>query len=113
MKMLPVVYGIECLPEDSRPEDFFDDKRHAKWARDQMRRGNEWGWCMVRVTATTQHPNGYDVIVGKDYLSGCSYRSQEDFMQPGGYYEDMKKAALDDMLGKFQAAGGVVLNTDL
>ena len=32
---------------------------------------------------------------GSDCLSCCSYESEEQFRQPGGYYDDMKGTALD------------------
>jgi hypothetical protein len=44
----------------------------------------------VKITAKWE---GFE---GHDYLGCCSYLSEEDFKN-GGYWEDMKQQALDDL----------------
>jgi hypothetical protein len=56
----------------------------------ELKKSSRWGWCTVRVDAT------YKGFKGSDYLGCCSYRSKEDFIA-GGYYEQMVKAALDEL----------------
>lgn len=54
----------------------------------QLDHGNLWAWCSVTVTAR------YGGFEGADHLGGCSYRGTEEFILPGGYYDDMKAEAL-------------------
>jgi hypothetical protein len=91
-----VVFAIACVPEDvpirgnaSALDE--TDAQVEQEIRAQIARGNEWGWCVVRVTACWA---GYE---GHDYLGGCSYDSAEQFQQPDGYYPAMKARALADL----------------
>src|SRR5262249_20207174 len=61
------------------------------WIREQLESGNEWAWFCARVVARW---NGFE---GDDYLGCCSYASGEEFCRPGGYYDDMKARALEDL----------------
>lgn len=54
--------------------------------------GDEWAWASVIVRAT------YSGRMGEDYLGCCSYRDEADFKQPGGYYDDMRERAIEDLL---------------
>ena len=67
------------------------DRETAEWIGEQIEAGNEWAWCYVIVRAQWE---GFE---GMDSLGGCSYMSEEEFTAPGGYYEDMKQQALDDL----------------
>ena len=92
-------YRVTIEPEYDGPEGFFatgDDAEDAEICA-QIRRDaewNDWAWCSVKVTCTIP---GYDAE-GNDYLGGCSYKSKEDFCQPGGYYEDMCASAREALL---------------
>ena len=92
-----VEFSIDCVPEDipiRGNASAFDEETDAqveKDIRDQLARGNEWAWCVVRVTARWAGYEGYD------YLGGCSYRSVEEFKHPDGYFPDMKARALADL----------------
>jgi hypothetical protein len=92
-----VTFSIECEPEDVPIEgncsaiDEKTDRRVANWIRKQLDRGNEWAWCHVIVRAR------WNGIEGSDALGCCSFRSQEEFTQPDGYYPQMKKEALADL----------------
>lgn len=95
-----VKYRIECLPEDTVPYgnclssgDDALDRAEATRIERELARGNAWAWCVVKVTA--YYPG--TGLMGIDYLCGCSYESEKDFKQ-GGYYDDMKEAALSQLL---------------
>jgi hypothetical protein len=79
-----------------------DDKEDAKVERSilrQLRNGNLWAWCTVKVEARhNDHPG----VEGHDYLGACSYKSTKDFIQPGGYWDDMKSEAKDMLLTLLQ-----------
>lgn len=92
-----VEFALECLPEDvpvrgnaivSGDEDF---DRETEDAILEDLEWNPWRWCIVRVTAQW---NGFE---GDDFLGCCSYHSEEDF-KTGGYWEDMKQCAFDDLI---------------
>lgn len=92
-----VEFVLTCEPEDIAIEgncsaiDDETDAEIAAWIYDQLDAGNEWAWCRVTVTARWKD------FAGADHLGGCSYRSREEFMAPGGYYEDMRAVALEDL----------------
>ncbi len=98
-----VDFTIECLPEDMQIEgnasaiDEDTDNEIAQHIHDELNNGNEWAWCTVKVTAT------YKGHEGTDYLGGCSYKSENDFKEVGGYYEDMKIAAFNDLIASLEA----------
>jgi hypothetical protein len=73
---------VSCEPEHIHPKDCFDDARDiaeivekAEW--------NEWAWCCIRVKVT------FEGISESEYLDGCSYDSEKDFVTSGDNYEDM------------------------
>src|SRR5438876_910237 len=88
-----VEFLLECQPEEASIEgncSAIDDETDAEteqWIRAGLDRGNEWAWCYVMVRARW---NGFE---GWDSLGCCSYLSERDF-RDGGYYEDMRRAAL-------------------
>lgn len=84
---------LEALPEDMMsPEEHFENPEDAAFARRELEKGNEWGWCTAHVVVTHKKTG----IKGEDYLGGCSYRSKKDFMHPSGYYPDMVNEAIAD-----------------
>lgn len=91
-----VTFEIYCEPEHERIEgnacaiDPTTDAETNQWIHDQLKRGNEWAWCCVKVVAR------YATLKGVDYLGCCSYLSESDFKRDG-YYDDMKAQALDDL----------------
>lgn len=54
-------------------------------------RYNEWKWCDVEVRVE------WNGLAGSDFLGCCSYKNKEQFCQPGGYYDDMLDAAMDEL----------------
>lgn len=103
---IDVEFAVECLPEDIPVEgnamasgDDSVDQAVEQQIVDQLESGNEWAWCTVRVTARIA-----DIpVTGEDYLGCCSYASEEEFCQPGGYFNDMKDVALSDLLEKLES----------
>lgn len=97
LKSGEVTYTIEARPEEDDPEGHFatddpeaDRQMIAEIKRDFLN-GNVWAWCSVKVTAEWRG------AIGVDALGGCSYKSEADFCQEGGYFSDMKEAAISDL----------------
>lgn len=94
---------------DMEPESIWELKgsfghpEDEEYVRQQLRDGNEWAWCRVHVRATWWDRRTGREYEGDDYLGGCSYGSEEDFKQPGGYYDDMKAQAYADLVAKYEA----------
>jgi hypothetical protein len=103
-------FDISIQPEEDGPEGWMDDEL-VPYVREQMAAGNEWAWCQVTVTASVGRDN--QRFTGGDFLGGCSYRNEEDFIkpqfvvypkgnteksEPTGYYEDMKDQAQADLV---------------
>jgi hypothetical protein len=57
----------------------------------RLDQGDTWAWAAVTVTAT------WGPFAASDHLGCCSYADEADFTQPGGYYDDMVDAALDEL----------------
>lgn len=99
LKLEDVEWELECLPEDEPIEgnamasgDESVDREANQWVYDQLEAGNPWAWCCAHVKGV------YEGIEEDDYLGCCSYKSEEDFKQPGGYYDDMRR----EVLGRLQ-----------
>lgn len=99
-----VSYKLECMPEDTPVRGNAMNSGDADFDREcedkilaDLEGGNDWAWCCVRVTATY---DGIDCVVGMDYLNCCSYNDEEDFKAPGGYYDQIKEEARDDLYWK-------------
>lgn len=94
-----VVFTITAEPEDvpvrgnaiASGDDEYDREVEDKILDDLT--WNEWAWCCVKVTARLKGT----ALEGTDYLGCCSYSGVEEFCKPGGYYEDMKDRALEDL----------------
>lgn len=98
-----VTFTLERLPEYAAirgnavvsGDAAFDKKVEDKILADLE--FNEWAWCCVRVVAE------WNGLTGDDYLGCCSYESEEQFCQHGGYYDDMKAQALGNLNSQTQA----------
>jgi len=103
-----VTFTLTAEPEDLDPADHFAsgddkaDKEMVEWINFRLDRGDVWAWFSAKVTATITLPDG-STIEGVDYLGGCSYKDEADFTQQGGYYDDMKVNALDDLQRELEA----------
>lgn len=85
---------------DTRPEDMPVEGNASAWGdgtdepywaeiRDRLDAGDEWAWCIVKVTVTD------GTVSGHDYLGGCCYRDAADFMQEGGHFRQMVEEAYE------------------
>jgi hypothetical protein len=92
-----VEFSISVLPEDipvhgnASAIDEDTDARIEADTRRELANGNDWAWCVVRVTAK------WGDYEGHAYLGGCSYRDEREFTHPDGYYPQMKAEALEDL----------------
>jgi hypothetical protein len=94
-----VAYTLDIEPEDipvrgnaMASGDDAVDRRAERWVNRQLRAGNQWAWCSVTVTASRGEHEGHD------HLGACSYRDTQQFIEPGGYYEDLKDEAYRELL---------------
>jgi hypothetical protein len=91
-----VEFSLEVQPEDMPLEgnlcaiDDEHDRAEEERVRQELRDGNVWAWCQVRVVAR------WGDWEGSAGLGGCSYASGEDF-KAGPCYEDLKTEALEDL----------------
>jgi hypothetical protein len=88
-------FTIECLEEDTpvkgsfaSGEDELDRGLEAS-ILERLQRGDTWAWCVVKVTAE------YRGFEGTDYLGGCSYESEANFITSNDYYQSMRAEAFD------------------
>lgn len=72
---------------------------------ERLARGDVWAWAHVTVKARVRDDD--DVgnlarrIVGRDDLSGCSYKSEAEF-KTDDVYGDMKAQAFDDLVDRLR-----------
>lgn len=78
---IPVKGNCSAIDEET-------DRKQEQWVYAQLRAGNEWAWCHVVVVGR------YGGFEEMDSLGCCSYLSEEDFKQPGSYYDDMRNEVL-------------------
>lgn len=92
-----VTFYVQIEPEDIEPEgnaivsgddDF--DKEVIDGINERLRDGDLWAWGCVKVGARWKD------WTGVAYLGCCSYENEEGFKKDG-YFEQMKKEALDDL----------------
>jgi hypothetical protein len=101
-EMKDVEFEIICSPEDMQIEgnasaiDEETDRQIVNNIISQLNDGNEWAWCSVNVKAK------WKGLEGNDYLGGCSYESEKDFIVNSGYYQDMKQIAYDDLISNLE-----------
>ena len=72
------------------------DNEVEKELSERLNSGDAWAWCCVEVKATFGH------FSASDFLGGCSYKDENEFTQPGGYYDDMKEVALEALNSELQ-----------
>ena len=103
-EMSGVNFELYAEWEQDDPKDHFCNDADLEFVREQIRSGNVWGWCSIEVKAKFTTEDGEEVEAS-DYLGGCSYHSRRDFMEPGGYYDDMKKASYAELCLKLEVLG--------
>lgn len=89
------VCGNVCVSGDA------DCDRHVEGVIfERLAEDNGWAWCIIRVTATY---DDVDCVVGTNRLGKCSYADEEEFRAPGGYFDDMKTAAREDLYTQLES----------
>lgn len=100
-----VEFDLTIEEMDEHPRGFFAsdepelDAQQVADIMNRLRQGDLWAWCSVKVTARW---GGYSA---SDYLGGCSYDGERDFMSDQ-YYADMKHEALAGLNAKLRAEYG-------
>lgn len=86
-----VKFALETEQELDSPETHFsEDPEVLGWIRNEIRRGNPFGWCTVVVKAK------WGAYVGEATLGCCSYESEESF-RTDGCLADLEQDALVDL----------------
>ena len=57
----------------------------------RLEQGEVWAWTAVTVTVSWQGQQA------SDHLGCCSYRDEDDFRQPDGYFDDMVDEAVETL----------------
>ena len=57
----------------------------------RLEQGDVWAWAAVTVTVS------WGPFSASDRLGCCSYADEEDFRQPGGYFDDMVDQAIEEL----------------
>jgi hypothetical protein len=74
------------IPELTHPNDHFDDNGETA----QAINAGDYEWFIANVTASK---NGIELA--DEYLGACCYATYADFMDEGGYFDDMVDTAID------------------
>lgn len=90
----------------SSGDDEFDRKTEQEII-DRADSGDVWAWAQVTVKASWAGFEGFD------YLGGCSYKDEKDFTstEEGGYFRDMVKTSVEDLVKIITDAGWMLVNT--
>jgi len=75
-----------------------EDRQIEEDVMERLDRGDTWAWGSVTCQASIDEFSGYD------YLGACCYEDTEDFLR-GGYWEDMKESAKEELLSGIRSAG--------
>ena len=81
---------VECLPEKSnfRSRSFEYDPSVVEYIREELKIGNKWVWCTIRVSIEIAG------ITVEEFLGGCSYKNKLDFIS-SDYYLDMINTCIE------------------
>lgn len=80
---------LSISPEDMRPDWDFETPEDEADTLEKINNGDLL-WFVARVTASRK-----GVVLGTDYLGGCCYSSEEEFLRDG-YYTDMIDTAVSE-----------------
>jgi len=97
-----VTFSLTAEPEDLAPDFDFGDGTNERILTEAEH--NVWAWASVTVSAS------WGGFTGNAYLGGCNYADAADF-RVDGYFEDMLKEALKDLLSEIKGAGWGVDST--
>jgi hypothetical protein len=93
---------VECEPEMQSVRGAFAtgedelDRQLESEIQDRIDRGDEWAWCCVRVTVELA-----GIKVASSWLGGCSYDSEAQFREVGGYFDDLRAEAFSELRARF------------
>ena len=85
----PETLPVEGNASASGSDAFDREVEHNILCRIQQ--GDVWAWAAVTVTVS------WGPFSGEDHLGCCSYADEDEFRQPGGYFDDMAAAALEEL----------------
>jgi hypothetical protein len=85
----PDLIPVEGNASASGDDDF--DREVELNILGRLQQGDIWAWAAVSVTVS------WGPFSASDHLGCCSYADEEDFRQPGGYFDDMLEIALDQL----------------
>ena len=85
----PELIPVEGNASASGDDAFDREVEHNILCRVQQ--GDVWAWGAVTVTVT------WGPFSASDHLGCCSYVDEDDFRQPGGYFDDMVDQALEEL----------------
>ena len=96
-------------PETDDPRDHFLVEGEAQMGLNEslysviedIEKGN-LAWFKVKVEASKN-----DIVLSYDYLGGCCYQSEEEFLDIDGYWTDMCEAVLSEAQQKIRDLTGV------
>jgi hypothetical protein len=77
-------------------DEAFDREVENKLIK-RLEDGDIWAWCSVEVECS------YKGLTASEYLGGCSYKSEKDFIKNSGYYTDMVQTCLEDIQSQLEA----------
>ena len=66
------------------------DREIEQSIQSRLQQDDVWAWAMVTVTIS------WGPFSASKHLGCCSYMDEEDFRQPGGYFDDMVNQALEE-----------------
>jgi hypothetical protein len=89
LKAEPEFIQVEGNASASGDDAFDQEVEHNILFR--VEQGDVWAWAMVTVTVS------WEPFSASDHLGCCSYADEEDFRQPGGYFDDMIDEALEEL----------------
>lgn len=98
-----VTFGLTAEPEEFAPDFDFDDDTNERILADAE--DNVWAWACVKVSAS------WGGFTGDVYLGGCNYKDEADFRANSGYFEDLLREAMENLLQKIKDAGWEVVCT--
>jgi hypothetical protein len=89
---IPVRGNVSASGDDE------EDRQIEEDVLARLNRGDTWAWANVTCEASLSGYTGYD------YLGACSYENTEEFIAPGGYWEDMKSNAREELFANLKRA---------
>lgn len=81
----PVRDNLCCSGDDAY------DKEQEDAVLERLNRSDVWAWACVRLVAVARLDEHVSITVTSDWLGGCSYLDERDFIENSGYYDDMKR----------------------